>query len=191
MEETAFFFDANNKACYEQRINILTSAIDDALLYLNCGGDVAIIDGTNTTMDRRDIIRNRLTGHAEGSTRLLWIESQLSSNDEDMISFSEGPDYTDQADFEQRVKYYQNYECVSESEGSSIIVSDHKVTLQQIHGYIPTKIVSFVTNLHASPRKIYLCRHGESEFNARGLIGGDSRLTNRGYEFASALRDHL
>ena len=188
----AFFFDPDNSQYYEKRINILTSAIEDALLYLNGGGDVAIIDGTNTTMDRRVLIRDRLNGHGDGSTRLLWIESLLSSSNDEMATFAEGPDYTDQADFEQRVAHYKkNYEGLTDSDGSCIIVSDHKVTLQQIHGYIPTKIVSFVTNLHAQPRKIYLCRHGESEFNVRGLIGGDSRLTGKGYEFAAALRDHL
>jgi broad specificity phosphatase PhoE len=27
-------------------------------------------------------------------------------------------------------------------------------------------------NLHTSPRPVYIIRHGESEFNVKGLIGG-------------------
>lgn len=35
-------------------------------------------------------------------------------------------------------------------------------------------------NIHVHPRTIYLCRHGESEFNLLGKIGGDSGLSLRG-----------
>lgn len=35
-------------------------------------------------------------------------------------------------------------------------------------------------NIHVQPRTIYLCRHGESEYNLVGKIGGDSGLSPRG-----------
>lgn len=73
-------------ANYQQRVQLMNDALDDALRYLhrlycfdcfvlivlffdflkNCfdclnrGGEIAILDGTNTTRDRRDIIRNRV-----------------------------------------------------------------------------------------------------------------------------------
>lgn len=40
-------------------------------------------------------------------------------------------------------------------------------------------------------RKIWLTRHGESQFNMAGRIGGDSGLTARGEEYARLLPDVL
>jgi 6-phosphofructo-2-kinase/fructose-2,6-biphosphatase 2/6-phosphofructo-2-kinase/fructose-2,6-biphosphatase 4 len=47
-----------------------------------------------------------------------------------------------------------------------------KLSLHQIYGFLRTKIVSFVMNLHRVPRPIYMVRHGESDFNTRMLVGG-------------------
>uniref|UniRef100_A0A8D1KVX7 6-phosphofructo-2-kinase n=1 Tax=Sus scrofa TaxID=9823 RepID=A0A8D1KVX7_PIG len=46
-------------------------------------------------------------------------------------------------------------------------------------------------NIHVTPRSIYLCRHGESELNLRGRIGGDSGLSPRGKQYAYALADFI
>lgn len=43
-------------------------------------------------------------------------------------------------------------------------------------------------NIHVTPRSIYLSRHGESELNLLGRIGGDSGLSPRGQK-ASTLHD--
>lgn len=42
-------------------------------------------------------------------------------------------------------------------------------------------------NLHTSPRKYYLSRHGQSEYNLVGKIGGDSGLSKNGEEYARRL----
>jgi len=36
-----------------------------------------------------------------------------------------------------------------------------------------------------------LTRHGESEYNVKGRIGGDAELTDRGKEYALALADKM
>ena len=46
-------------------------------------------------------------------------------------------------------------------------------------------------NIHITPRTIYLTRHGESEHNLAGKIGGDSNLSSRGAMYASALADFI
>jgi hypothetical protein len=43
----------------------------------------------------------------------------------------------------------------------------------------------------AQSRKIWLTRHGESQYNVKGLIGGDSSLSARGEEYARLLPDRL
>jgi len=42
-------------------------------------------------------------------------------------------------------------------------------------------------NLHITPRSIFFTRHGESQYNVEGKIGGDSYLSERGMEYAKAL----
>jgi len=42
-------------------------------------------------------------------------------------------------------------------------------------------------NLHLLPRVFYLSRHGQSEYNLLGKIGGDAGLTEAGLEYARRL----
>jgi broad specificity phosphatase PhoE len=49
------------------------------------------------------------------------------------------------------------------------------------------QVVHFVMNLHTLPRTFYLTRHGQSEYNLLGKIGGDSGLTPAGVEYARRL----
>lgn len=46
----------------------------------------------------------------------------------------------------------------------------------------------YLSNLHITPRPIYLVRHGQSEYNLEDRIGGDSDLTEEGREFAKRLK---
>lgn len=46
-------------------------------------------------------------------------------------------------------------------------------------------------NLHLKPRSIYISRHGESEFNLKGLIGGDSALSSNGRMYGERLREFI
>ena len=69
------------------------------------------MDGTNTTRDRRDIIRNRVA--QEDGYNLLWIESAAESNTENKLTPSEeeelkhSPDFIDKKDYEKRLAYYE------------------------------------------------------------------------------------
>lgn len=50
-------------------------------------------------------------------------------------------------------------------------------------------------SLHAfpqpQPRPIWFSRHGESQFNAQGRIGGDSPLSPRGMLYAEKLNEFV
>ena len=85
------------------------------------------------------------------------------------------PDFIDTADYEKRVEFYQkDYTSPSDDEGPCIKVYNcgQKLYLHGIHGFLRTKIASFVMNLHSKPRPVFLTRHGENVFNSKGLIGG-------------------
>jgi hypothetical protein len=64
-----------------------------------------------------------------------------------------------------------------------------------VHRFLCGRIVQFLTNMHATHQTIYLTRHGQSEYNYQGKIGGDSGLSMMGEKFAvgprEVLRRHL
>ncbi|KAB1258709.1 6-phosphofructo-2-kinase/fructose-2; 6-bisphosphatase 2 [Camelus dromedarius] len=78
-----------------------------------------------------------------------------------------------------------------------VINVGQRFLVNKVQDYIQSKIVYYLMNIHVQPRTIYLCRHGESEFNLLGKIGGDSGLSVRGKQFyftsqfAQALRKFL
>uniref|UniRef100_A0A8C4FBG6 6-phosphofructo-2-kinase/fructose-2,6-biphosphatase 4a n=1 Tax=Dicentrarchus labrax TaxID=13489 RepID=A0A8C4FBG6_DICLA len=71
----------------------------------------------------------------------------------------------------------------------NIVVSRYLVN--RVLDHIQSRIVYYLMNIHITPRSIYLCRHGESELNVKGRIGGDSGLTPRGKEFGKKLSNFI
>ncbi|XP_051517202.1 6-phosphofructo-2-kinase/fructose-2,6-bisphosphatase isoform X3 [Myxocyprinus asiaticus] len=63
--------------------------------------------------------------------------------------------------------------------------------VNQVQDHIQSRIVYYLMNIHVTPRTIYLCRHGESELNLVGRIGGDSGLSTQGIKFAAALGSYI
>lgn len=95
-------------------------------------------------------------------------------------------------DFRNRIKHYENvYETVDDDSGPYVKVIDigRKVIINNVTSYLPSRIVFFSMNLHNSPRRIFLTRHGQSEFNAAGRIGGDGELTDAGDDYAHAFAE--
>ncbi|MBI2201716.1 MAG: histidine phosphatase family protein [Armatimonadetes bacterium] len=62
-----------------------------------------------------------------------------------------------------------------------------KVVANRLRGYLPSRILYFLLNLHTVRRDIYLTRHGESVYNLENRIGSDPPLSERGFEYARAL----
>ncbi|XP_028969147.1 6-phosphofructo-2-kinase/fructose-2,6-bisphosphatase [Galendromus occidentalis] len=113
-------------------------------------------------------------------------------------------------DFMQRIHHYELcYESLDESENYSFLkrnrgrmeqeqvsnARDHagvyntgqKVVVHRHEGHIQSRVVYYLMNIHIMPRSIYLTRHGESELNLQGRIGGDADLSARGWEYSRAL----
>jgi broad specificity phosphatase PhoE len=105
------------------------------------------------------------------------------------------PDYKDMdpqeaiLDFHnRRANYNKVYEPVAERDGPFVkMINSKQFIVHAIRGYLPLKVVHFVMNLHTLPRTFYLTRHGQSEYNLLGKIGGDSGLTPAGVEYARRL----
>ncbi|KAL7982815.1 hypothetical protein Chor_013151 [Crotalus horridus] len=156
------FFRPDNEEAMKVRKHCALSALRDVKLYLSDeGGQIAVFDATNTTRERRSMILHFAKENG-------YKEVKLSS-----------PDYKDcnstdaMEDFMKRISCYQSSYQPLDPDGYD------------------SRIVYYLMNIHVQPRTIYLCRHGESEFNLKGKIGGDSGLSTRGKKFASELNNFV
>jgi len=191
------FFDPNNEAGVRQRTQMALMALEDMLGWFDAGGEAAIYDATNSTHERRKLIQDRC--EARG-VRVIFIES---SCDDATVEANvratklDSPDYVGVdpdmavADFRARIEHYARvYEPVDEAEGSYIKLIDvgQKVIVNRITGYLPSRLVSFLVNLHNVPRPVWLTRHGQAEFNVIERIGGNTNLSVLGRQYADNLR---
>ena len=52
-----------------------------------------------------------------------------------------------------------------------------KVVTNRMYGYLRMRIAQFLTTVHTTPHTIWLSRHGQSEYNVLGKIGGNPPLS--------------
>lgn len=201
--QSADFFRGDNPEGMEARNEVAALAMDDMLSWMQEGGQVGIFDATNSTRQRR----NMLMKMAEGRCKLIFLETLC--NDERIIErnirlkIQQSPDYEDVHDFEAGLQDFKtrlaNYEKIYEpvEEGSYIKMIDMvtgrggQLQVNNISGYLPGRIVFFLVNTHLTPRPILLTRHGESQDNVRGRIGGDTALSEAGERYAKKLTNFV
>lgn len=191
------FFDPDNVAAATARAEVAKAALDDMIGWFADGGEVGLYDATNSTRARRREVAERCRA---AGLQVVFVESLC--EDEEVIESNirqtklHMPDYANfdperaVADFRQRIANYAKvYEPVQESEGSFVKLIDvgRRLEAHRIQGYLPSRLVYFLMNLHPIPRPIYLTRHGESLYNVESRIGGDSLLSPRGEAFAARL----
>lgn len=195
------FFDPDNPEGAAARREVAMAALEDMLEWFAQGGEVGIYDATNTTRARRALLADRLRAHG---LSVVFVESVC--EDESVVEANirqtklHMPDYAgmdpDAAvrDFRARIAHYERaYEPVGEDEGSFVRIIDigRLVVAHEIHGYLPSRLVYFLMNLHVAPRSIWLTRHGESTYNVEDRIGGDPPLSEAGRAFARSLAAYV
>lgn len=196
--QNAEFFNPRNQKGVKARMELAMECLRDMLRWFGRGGLVGIYDATNSTRNRRKMVKNKLESCG---VRVLFLESIC--NDPSIIEKNivetklRSPDYRDYdpedavSDFKRRIDQYKSInETVEDEEKCSyikIINVGKQLMLNDIQGYAQGKIVSFLLNTHITPRAIYLSRHGESQWNVTGQLGGDPPLTNRGQIYAQCL----
>ncbi len=195
------FFDRRNEEGNRARLEMAQRALHDMLAWLARGGEVAIYDATNSTHERRAFITDACN---QAGVEVVFIESIC--NDPDVIAANiratkaHSPDYAEVeaheavADFEQRIAHYAEvYEEVNRQDGRYIKIIDVGETVEahRIDGYLPSRLVFYLLSFHLVPRPIWLTRHGESQFNVEGRIGGDSSLTTAGHAYARSLAEFV
>uniref|UniRef100_A0A8C7YVZ2 6-phosphofructo-2-kinase/fructose-2,6-biphosphatase 4a n=1 Tax=Oryzias sinensis TaxID=183150 RepID=A0A8C7YVZ2_9TELE len=195
------FFRPDNEEGLKIRQQCASAALNDVRQYLAEDGDVMVARWFT-------FLRNLLTqGGCFFFTMVFFVESVCEDPDviqENIVQVKLcSPDYTncntDEAveDFMQRIKCYENsYETLDEvldRDLSYIKIIDvgQRYLVNRVLDHIQSRIVYYLMNIHITPRSIYLCRHGESELNVKGRIGGDSGLTTRGKQFAKKLAQFI
>lgn len=76
MDQSAHFFDPNNKKAAQLREEVAMATLDDLLDFiLDHGGSVGIFDATNSTLERRSRIMERIRDRAGSELGVLFLES--------------------------------------------------------------------------------------------------------------------
>ncbi|KAH9946407.1 bifunctional 6-phosphofructo-2-kinase/fructose-2,6-bisphosphate 2-phosphatase [Epithele typhae] len=198
-DHTASYFSHDNSEATRIREELANDSLEMLIKWLKDGGNVGIHDATNSTRSRRKKIEERVA--REPGLVVIFLESVcddpavIAANVALKVS-SGDPDYKDmsreqaKADFERRIREYEAvYETITEPHLSCLRIKNvgNQVTLCHIHGYLQSRIAFYLMNLHLKPRSIFFSRHGESQYNVEGKIGGDSLLSERGLKYSKAL----
>jgi broad specificity phosphatase PhoE/predicted kinase len=195
------FFDPDNPQGEEARRAVAMVALEDMVAWLTDAGQVAIYDATNSTRARRTMVRARCE---RAGFQVLFIE--IRCDDPHIIEANirstklSSPDYEDTdpdeavTDFRARIAHYQRvYQPLDDDEGAYLRVTGpgRGVTVSNVDGYLAARLVFFLMNLHLTARPIWLTRHGESVYNAAGILGGDPNLAPDGHRYAQSLAEFL
>ncbi|XP_076596901.1 6-phosphofructo-2-kinase/fructose-2,6-bisphosphatase-like isoform X4 [Chaetodon auriga] len=207
------FFRADNTEAMKIRKACAVAALKDVCDYFTrvqgqvaVSGtfEVAVFDATNTTTERRDVI---LSFAKENGYKVFFVESicddpEIIAENIKQVKLS-SPDYAGcdkeeaVADFLKRIECYKmTYIPLDDNKDRNlsyikIFNVGSRYLVNRVQDHIQSRIVYYLMNIHVTPRSIYLCRHGESELNLVGRIGGDTGLSSRGVKFASALGEYM
>ncbi|KAK4252062.1 6-phosphofructo-2-kinase-domain-containing protein [Corynascus novoguineensis] len=207
MDQSAKFFDPKNVTAAKLREQVALDTLNELLAYLlHQGGAVGILDATNSTIQRRQLLVEHIKAR-EPKLGILFIESVC--HDQNLLEANMrlklfGPDYKDQdpykalEDFKKRVEAYESaYEPLGKWEEDNdlqyiqMIDVGRKIIQHRLRGFLSGGIVSYLTTFNLSPRQIWITRHGQSEDNRVQKLGGDSELTERGHYYGQALYNFI
>ncbi|CAL1699282.1 unnamed protein product [Somion occarium] len=167
--------------------------------FFNSGGQVVIYDANNGTRERRQALAEKFD--KEG-IHVIMLES-LCDNEEIILSNIRSvkissPDYRgwdpEKAvqDYYGRIRDHEaHYEPVEETDWPYIRIVNvgEKIMVNRIHGYLQSRIVFFLMNIHNRFRTIYFARSGQSLIEHS--YKADSDLSPPGWEYAERLKEFV
>jgi len=168
---TADFFDTANKEGEKARKAAAEDAVNDMMKWFRTdGGQIAILDATNSTKARRHWIQDRC--NQEG-VEALFVESWCDDEELIMSNILEvkttSPDYAGQdpedaaRDFRNRIRNYEKvYETIGEDESHltyvKLIDVGSQIIINRIQDYLQSRVIYYLMNLHIKPRSIWVSR---------------------------------
>lgn len=167
--------------------------------FFDAGGQVVIYDANNGSREKRAQVAEKFE---KVGIHVIMLESLC--DDEEIILANirsvkiSSPDYRgwdpDKAveDYYRRIKEHElNYEPVTETVWPYIRISNvgEKIMVNQIRGYLQTRIVFFLMNIHNRFRTIYFSRSGQSLIEHS--YKADSDLSPAGWEYSEKLKEFV
>lgn len=108
---------------------------------------------------------------------------------------------TQELDYRKKVDLYRTiYETIDAGVNRpveskwSYMKCDHSTqhfVVHNVKGFLQQKVVNFIMNMRTTSHSFFLSRHGQSEYNDLGRIGGDSGLTVHGVNYARKLAEFV
>lgn len=186
-----------------RRDEIALGVLDELLDWIDGGGSIGILDATNSTRERRQLVLSRIHDRAGPDLTVLFLESccfdeaVLQRNFQLKLS---GPDYKSQdpetalGDFKRRVALYEKaYVTLGKAEEEDMVsymqVIDvgRKMSTHLIRGFLSTQVVEYMLGFNLSERHLWISCGGESLDDAVGRIGRRSDISENGTQYAAAL----
>jgi len=203
----ADWFDPNNSETHNLRNHCHSALLKDMREYLSSHSNaIVIMDGTNATHERRREVFNQMK---IARAKLIFVE--VTNDSADFLSnqykniVKTCPDYAGishseaELDYARRVEHYRlHFESLDDTHEVEsrwcFFRCDHSrknFSLHNVHGYLPLKVVNFIMNMRTGIHSFYMTRHGQSEYNQLGRIGGDSGLSEHGLAYAHKLAEYV
>ena len=189
----AEFYDPKNKEGVALRERIALINLERAKNYLSQDGEVAILDATNVSTKRRDTVIRSLNQHP-----ILFIEcinedqQILEASIQQKIALPEFSHLEEKdaiLSFTKRIDYYKTiYSPIRDHRNFVKLDSlNNQITQEKLGDEIPNYERIRDCLVTDSVKSLFLIRHGETYFNLKDRIGGDSSLTKGGVLQANAL----
>ena len=190
------FYDPANIAGRSQREKIMLMNLKAAHEFFVEGGQVAILDATNVSRPRRELLEQTLVDYP-----ILFVE--CINNDPDLLEAgiqrkTKLPEFEGLSpeeavrSFRQRIEYYEQIYSPLANERNLVKLDslNNRILSERIH---EVPYYNRIRDILVSDwvRSLFLARHGESFFNVEERIGGDSGLTEKGHAQAQALAEHF
>jgi hypothetical protein len=190
--QDANFFSPSNPTGTSTRDQLAQLALEHCFKYFSEDqGAVAILDATNTSLDRRDMIRRIVSNWPiHDRIQILWLESrcddiqirnrnilQTKLHSPDYDSFQNDEDII--KDFLKRIEHYEKvYTSVSPEEIQHSSLSECFIRVMNaglsvyqygVQGYLPTRLYFFLLNINLESSPVYLMNSDEVSHSLREL----------------------
>ncbi|KAG2192929.1 hypothetical protein INT46_003139 [Mucor plumbeus] len=194
------WFDPHNDKATETRLQVANECLDDLINWLQTGGgQVAIFDGNNVTESRRKQIHDQLI---DNDIHPLFLEFICNKPDIILANIRSvkisSPDYVgwdpEEAvkDYKRRIKQHEdNYETITDTTLPFVknMNAGEQFIVNNVIGYLQSRIVYYLMNLHIQRRTIYFARSGPSLND--NSYKADANLSVEGEKYAEKLKEFM
>ncbi|XP_012217433.1 6-phosphofructo-2-kinase/fructose-2,6-bisphosphatase isoform X2 [Linepithema humile] len=191
-------FRSDNAANNALRTLAQRDAMQDCAAWLTSGNTVALLDAMLITRAQRTEVYDYFSGQL--GYRVLFIEcicndpKVLEHNQQEIVRHS--ADYVDvdstlaAEDLRSKIAFYaRSYEPMNERTYPTIRIDIATMDIEtcKVSGHVETSVLGYLGDISLESHTLYFSRHGESEYNVLGKVGGDAILSPRGERYAQAL----